>query len=331
MKNSIKTISLTALTVALIGCGATQPAMPTLAPVNIATIDGYNAAQSNISNSKLLVAPGQKSDIPAHLQGNFANVIKEIITESGSEVIDRNLANRFIEEIQLKENLSENYNEYEGPVEARFAIIPTITSVSYGSEYEASYSRKGKSYPAECDYKGSVKGNVQIRELPSMKQLLSLNVHSQEVASQENPRSRSCNDKGLINGVINKAISSLLVKGHEEYTTFSKYVGSQGVITGARSHDGKLFFETNLGRLNGAKEAAQVAIYQEIDGELVLIAEGEMLESRNVLQKKSYIEVDQALASTIKRGMTVMLSGKCSGLICSMNSKMKEYSKALSK
>lgn len=331
MKTSIRNLTLSALTLTVIGCGTTEVSMPTLAPVSIPAISGFNSSASDINNSKLLVAAGSKSDVPAHFQTSFSDAIKEIVMESGSEVIDRNMANRFIKEIQLKESLSEDYQAYEGPVEARFAIIPTITNYSYSSEYEKSHSSKGNSYPAECDYKGSATGTVQIRELPSMKQLFSVNVSSKEYSSQENPRSRSCDDNGMIVGVINKAIKSLLVKGHEDYTSLSKYVGSQGVITGARSHGGDMYFETNLGRLHGAKEEAQVAVYQHIDGELVLIAEGEMMESRNVLQRKAYFEVDKELAPTLKRGMIVMLSGKCAGIICSMNSKMKSLSKSLNK
>lgn len=328
MKKSIKTIALVATSFIVVGCGSTPPPMPTLPSVNIASIANYKGDKFDIKNSKIIVAPGVKFSIPEHIQTQFASEIITIITESGSEVIDRKMASRFIDEIQLKENLSENYQAYEGPVEAKFAVIPTITDISYGGEYEKSYTTKNKKgetvrHDDECDYSAKAKANVQIRELPSMKQIMSFNVEGRSSSSKENPPSRSCKESSMHNAVIAGAISNLLEKGDDDYITLSKYVGSQGVITGAKSFGGDLYFETNLGRLHGAKEEAQVAIYQNIDGELVLIAEGEMMDAKNVLRKKSYIEVDSDLAPMLKKGMIVMLSGKCVGYMCSINRTIK--------
>jgi hypothetical protein len=328
MNKSIKTMALVATSVLAVSCGSTQPPMPTLPSVNIGSIDGYEGNGSDIKNSKIIVAPGVKSNISADMQTRFASEITTIIVDSGSEVIDRKMASRFIDEIQLKENLSENYRAYEGPVEAKFAVIPTVTDISYGGEYKkarSSEDKKGKKYyhAAKCDYSAKTKANVQIRELPSMKQIMSFNVESSSSSSKENPPSSSCKEASMYNGVIAGAISELLEKGDDDYVTLSKYVGSQGVITGAKSFGGDLYFETNLGRLHGAKEEAQVAIYQSIDGELVLIAEGEMMDAKNVLRKKSYIEVDSDMAPMLKKGMIVMLSGKCVGYMCSMKSAIK--------
>jgi len=328
MKKSINTIALVATSIMAVGCGSTQPPMPTLPSVNIASIDGYSGNEFDITSSKIIVVPGVKSDIPEYMQVRFSGEITAIIVDSGSEVIDRKMASRFIDEIQLKENLSENYQAYEGPVEAKFAVIPTITDISYSGEYKkarTSEDKKGKKYhhAAKCNYKAKAKANVQIRELPSMKQIMSFNVDSRSSSSQENPPSRSCKETSMYSGVISGAIGELLEKGDDDYVTLSKYVGSQGVITDAKSFDGNLYFETNLGRLHGAKAESQVAIYQSIDGELVLIAEGEMMDAKNVLRKKSYIEVDSDVAPILRKGMIVMLSGKCVGYMCSMKSAIK--------
>lgn len=306
--------------------------LPTYPDVNIGALPGTPSDLNSIQNSKLLVAPGTKDGVPTYIQGLFADSIRELIIDSGSEVIDRQMAQRFIDEIQLKENLAENYEAYEGPVEAKFLIIPTITQYSWGSEYEKSYTttnKKGEStrHPAECDYTGRAKANLQIRELPSMKQVFSINLASTKTGSQENPSSRSCKDQGMANGVIHGAISKLLEKGDEEYTTLSKYVGSQGMITGAKKAGDNLYFETNLGRLHGAKAEAAVAIYQQIDGELVKIASGQMVDKDNIYNKKAFITIEEENQSRIKRGMIVMLSGECTGMICKINSQIKSMAK----
>lgn len=336
MKNSIKTLTLVATSIIAVGCGSTRPPMPTLPSVNLTSVNGTSQSQSAVQSNHILVAPGVKSGVPEYVQTRFANEITTIVTDSGSEVIDRKMASRFIDEIQLKENLSENYSAYEGPVEAKFVVIPTITSLGYGGEYKAAYTsegKKGKTYrhAAECNYKGNVKATVQIRELPSMKKIVALNVSGSSTSSTENPPSRSCNDKGMYNSVVSGAIGDLLEKGDDDYVTLSKYVGSQGLITGAKSFNGDLYFETNLGRLHGAKEEAQVAIYQIIDGEMVMIGEGEMMDAKNVLSKKSYIEVDSDVAPMIKKGMIVMLSGKCAGYLCAMKSSADSLMKSINK
>lgn len=321
MKKSIQNIILGTTSILAVGCVSKLPPMPTLPSVNIPSIDGYNKSNVDLSNSKILVAPGVNSSIAEYMQTAFANEVTTIIGDIGTEVIDRELASRFIDEIQLKENLSENYQPYEGPVEAKLVVISTITGVSYGGSYKKSYTSTNKKgertyHDARCSYRANVKANVQIRELPSMKQILSMNVEDSSSTSKDNPPSRSCNESSMYNSAISGAISDLLTKGDDNYKTLSKYIGSQGVITDAKSFDGNLYFETNLGRIHGAKEKEKVAIYQNIDDELVLIAEGEMADEKNVLRKKSYIKVGRDEAQLLKKGMIIQLSGKCASLRC---------------
>lgn len=324
---SLITGVIAALTLSACGTTKAPTGLPTYPDVNIGALPGTPSDLTSIENSKFLVAPGTKDGIPSYIQGLFTDSIRELIIDSGSEVIDRQMAQRFIDEIQLKENLSENYEAYEGPVEAKFLIIPTITQYSWGSEYEKSYTSESTRYPAECDYTGRAKANLQIRELPSMKQVLSVNLANTKTGSQENPSSRSCDEQGMVNGVIKGAISKLLEKGDEEYTTISQYVGSQGMITGAKGAGGKVYFETNLGRLHGAKAEAAVAIYQRMDGELVKIASGQMVDKDNIYKKKAFITVEEENQARIKRGMIVMLSGECTGMICKINSEIRSMAK----
>ena len=320
MMNKNKLFTATALTVFLTACGSTPPpALLTYPDVNIASVPGAPENYDQASNGKILVVGGQAKNIPQFIQDRFVNDINKLVTESGSEVIDRTMASRFAKEIQLKEDLSENYQPYEGPVEAKFVVIPTITDYSYGSEYQKSYSNDGKRYPAECDYKGYASGNIQIRELPSMKQLISINVSNTATSSQENPPSSKCKEQGHINGIVGQAIDKLIGKGDDNYITLSKYVGSQGVITAAKSVDGTLYFETNLGFIHGAKANKPVAIYQQFEGELVKIASGNLVDKDNIYKGKSFITIDKKDAPRIKKGMVVMLSGECDSFICSIN------------
>ncbi|MCQ8889712.1 hypothetical protein NQT72_09320 [Pseudoalteromonas carrageenovora] len=321
-------------TLTITACVSTQPptALPTFPDVNIDSLPGTPDDLDSIQSSKLLVAQGTKVGVPEYVQALFADSIREFIVDSGSEVIDRQMAQRFMDEIQLKENLAEDYDAYEGPVEAKFLVIPTITSYSWGSEYEKSYTTKNKDgestrHPDECDYTGRAKGNIQIRSLPSMKQILSVNLSGRNSTSQESPSSRKCNEGSMVNGVIKGAIGELLEKGDDDYVTLSKYVGSQGIITGAKQAEGKIYFETNLGRIHGAKAEQAVAIYIKMGGELVKVASGELVDKDNIFNRKSFIIVEEEYQSRIKRGMIVMLSGECTNMFCSIDNKIKSITK----
>ncbi len=321
-------------TLTITACVSTQPptALPTFPDVNIDSLPGTPDDLDSIQSSKLLVAQGTKVGVPEYVQALFADSIREFIVDSGSEVIDRQMAQRFMDEIQLKENLAEDYDAYEGPVEAKFLVIPTITSYSWGSEYEKSYTTKNKDgestrHPDECDYTGRAKGNIQIRSLPSMKQILSVNLSGRNSTSQESPSSRKCNEGSMVNGVIKGAIGELLEKGDDDYVTLSKYVGSQGIVTGAKQAEGKIYFETNLGRIHGAKAEQAVAIYIKMGGELVKVASGELVDKDNIFNRKSFIIVEEEYQSRIKRGMIVMLSGECTNMFCSIDNKIKSITK----
>jgi len=321
-------------TLTITACVSTQPptALPTFPDVNIDSLPGTPDDLDSIQSSKLLVAQGTKVGVPEYVQALFADSIREFIVDSGSEVIDRQMAQRFMDEIQLKENLAEDYDAYEGPVEAKFLVIPTITSYSWGSEYEKSYTTKNKDgestrHPDECDYTGRAKGNIQIRSLPSMKQILSVNLSGRNSTSQESPSSRKCNEGSMVNGVIKGAIGELLEKGDDDYVTLSKYVGSQGIVTGAKQAEGKIYFETNLGRIHGAKAEQAVAIYLKMGGELVKVAAGELVDKDNIFNRKSFITVEEEHQSRIKRGMIVMLSGECTNMFCSIDNTIKSITK----
>lgn len=331
-KKNLLVSMVTALTIT--GCVSTQSptALPTFPDVNIDSLPGTPDDLDSIQSSKLLVAQGTKVGVPEYVQALFADSIREFVVDSGSEVIDRQMAQRFIDEIQLKENLAEDYDAYEGPVEAKFLVIPTITSYSWGSEYEKSYTTKNKKgestrHPDECDYTGRAKGNIQIRSLPSMKQILSVNLSGRKSSSQESPSSRKCNEGGMVNSVIKGAIGELLEKGDDDYVTLSKYVGSQGIVTGAKQAEGKIYFETNLGRIHGAKAEQAVAIYLKMGGELVKVAAGELVDKDNIFNRKSFITVEEEHQSRIKRGMIVMLSGECTNMFCSIDNTIKSITK----
>jgi hypothetical protein len=306
--------------------------MPTQPKVNIPTLPGYENIEFSVSDNKIIVAPGSKVNVKSKRQAAFANNIEKFVRDAGSEVVDRTQAQRFAEEIKLNESMNDDFASYEGPIAAKFVVIPTVTSDSYTSDYtrESYYTnKKGESVRVDpyCTYRAKASGTIEIRQLPSMKKVLSVSLTGTDISTQDNAR-RSCDNENMINSGLNKAISDLLVKGSDNHLTLNKYVGSQGVIIGARKVEDKIYYETNLGRLHGAQEGLAVKVYLEMDGELVPVADGEMLNADNILMKKSYVELDTK-GTEIKKGMIIKLSGACTNILCSINKEVQSAQETL--
>jgi hypothetical protein len=317
-----KLITLPAIMLFATGCVTTLPPMITKPDANIQTQVGYENVEFSVSDNKIIVAPGSKVNVKSKRQTVFANKIEQFVLDAGSEVVDRTQAQRFAEEIKLNESMNDDFATYEGPIAAKFVVIPTVTSDSYTSDYtrESYYTnKKGESVRVDpyCSYRAKASGTIEIRQLPSMKKVLSVSLTGTDISTQDNARS-SCDNENMINSGLNKAIGDLLVKGSDNHLTLNKYVGSQGVITGAKQFEDKIYYETNLGRLHGAKEGLAVKVYIEMEGELVPVADGEMLNADNILMKKSYVELDTK-GTEIKKGMIIKLSGACTNILCTIN------------
>jgi hypothetical protein len=317
-----KLITLPAIMLFATGCVTTLPPMPPQPNEPIEPVNGFENVDFSVSDNKVIVAPGSKVNVKSKRQAVFANKIEQFVRDAGSEVVDRTQAQRFAEEIKLNESMNDDFATYEGPVAAKFVVIPTVTSDSYTSDYtrESYYTnKKGESVRVDpyCTYRAKASGTIEIRQLPSMKKVLSVSLTGTDISTQDNARS-SCDNENMINSGLNKAIGDLLLKGSDNHLTLNKYVGAEGVITGAKRFEDEIYYETNLGRLHGAKEGLAVKVYVEMDGELVAVTEGEMLNADNIFMKKSYVELKTKKGIEIKKGMIIKLSGACTDIFCSM-------------
>jgi hypothetical protein len=329
-----KLITLSTIFLLATGC-KTLPPMPTQQMQNIPTLEGFENIDFSVTDNKIIVAPGTNVNVPSELQAAFGDKIESLVRDAGSEVVDRTLAGKFADEIKLNESMNENFESYNGPIEAKFVVIPKVTSHSFTSEYTRASSyvnKKGETVRVDpyCSYRGKASGTVEIRQLPSMAKVLSVSLTGSDYSTQDNPSSSRCKEQNMISGAIYSSIDDLLVKGTDHHLTINKYVGSQGVIIGARKVEDKIYYETNLGRMHGAKEGLAVKVYIEIDGELVPVANGEMLNSDNVLMKKSYVKLDSN-GTEIKKGMIIKLSGECTDVFCSAGTMLDQVKKTTEK
>lgn len=330
-KSLLKITVLASLIATISGCAKPLPSLKLVPEIRLAALPNIQENQSSGHPLKIFLKPGHNKDESAYLQKQFAKEMNQIITTAGSEVIDRGLAARLAKEIEFKQLNSDNFAPYLGPEVADYVVIATVTDSSWSSKYherDSHTSKKGNTtvYPEKCEYDAKIKGTVEIRMLPSLKRIVSVNVKGSGSTKVENPRSRKCNEQSPVISALNEAIGSTFRPGDDNFMTLTKFIGAQGYITGAKIFDGQVYLETSLGRHLGATQDAMVKVYQMMDEELIEVAEGQILSNKNVLQSTSYIKVDQDVLPMIKRGMIVKLSGECNGWIKCVNASLKNMS-----
>ena len=305
----------------LTACGSVPP----LLPAQKVQLSG-NGDDLKTSNMKIFLIEGENRNISSALQFNFRDIVADTVNASGSEVLDRELAQKIFGEIDFSSMNSEGSDEYTGPESANFLMISTLKrSTAYGNYVSRSSwtDKKGKTHvtPAYCKYSGNVSGKVEIRKLPSMKRVNIVDI-SGSASFQDVNGNRSCNKRGMISGITDSALQQTLRKGNEQYKMITQHVGANAYVTGARKHDGKIYLETNLGRMLGAKKKIKVNIYQLIEGEIVEVATANFLDNNNIYAERAFLKIDQDDFPRIKRGMIVKLSGDGGGFFEDMKDKV---------
>jgi len=309
------------LTVMAIACGGVKESMLTMPKYSIPGKGGV----LETTNMKIFLQSGENRNISKSLQANFRSSVEDVVTASGSEVVDRARAGKLIAELNLSSlDDDSGFGSYNGPDIADYVIISTLKKSTVASSFHKSTSwtdKKGKTHtnPAYCSYSAKVGGTIDIRELPSLKRVNIINVDGSGSSQDHSYINRRCNRQGMMLGVTEEALQKTFVKGSSDFQLLTKYVAAKAHIVGARKFDGKVYLETNLGRTLGAEKGAQVNIYQTIEGELVKVTDAVFLGDNNIFSKRGFLKVDQDKLSRIRKGMVVQLSGDCSGIFCGVN------------
>ena len=114
----------------------------------------FNADDSNIDLAK-----------NAKAGYSIATTLEKHLSEAGTEIVDRNIAKKLQNEIQLAE--VKGKSTYQGPSIADYAITGNVSAANIGSKfYERSQwtDKKGKVYvtPAKCKYTAQVLSLIHI-------------------------------------------------------------------------------------------------------------------------------------------------------------------------
>jgi len=311
MKNVPRLIVVAILFVTIAACGS----IPPLIPFPKYQLEGDKGAKDlKPSNMKIFLVEGENRNVARDLQYTFRDIVVDAVNASGSEVLDRDLAKSIFKEIDFSSMNSEGSNLYNGPESADFVMFSTLKRSTAFGNYVATTSwqdKDGKTHynPAYCGYSGQVSGKIEIRKLPSMKRINIIDISGSASFKDLNSH-RSCNKKGMLAGVTDSALQNAMKKGGHTYNMITQQIGANAYVIGARKHEEKIYIETNLGRMLGAKKKKKVIIYQLIEGEMVEIATAKFLDENNIYAERAFLEIDQDDFPRIKLGMIVKLSGK---------------------
>lgn len=228
------------------------------------------------------------------------------VSDGGSEIIDRNLANKLQEEVSLAE--AKGVGSYSGPAVADFAIKAVLGSINYGNKFVQASTicdKKGRcnTYPAHCEHSAGMAGTVRVYEIPSLRLVTSINVNGSAYVSTET----YCNSSPA-EGLMLKSIENGI---HSARTEVQNLFAPKGYVVEKRVNGDKSIFKVMFGTSQGAKSQNSVKIFSlrknenQLTGkttvEEIPIATGTI--SDQVTSEHSWVVVDSAdVAKQIRLG-----------------------------
>ncbi|VAW65183.1 hypothetical protein MNBD_GAMMA11-175 [hydrothermal vent metagenome] len=260
----------------------------------------------------------------ANLGVVIRNKVESLVADAGAETVDRKLAMKLQEEIQLAE-VKGNRN-YKGPEIADFSITGKVVTTEFTQSYSAASSwvdDKGKRHvtPAKCTYRAAIEATLKVHALPSLNLLDTISITDSESRTQDLSghsyrhyyTSQTCPKytQAQLSSLIGAAGADAVV---ESKVQIKSNFSPRGYITEYRVAKDRNIFKITMGKLAGVKEGMKVDVIQMFHDENALTGETNLEErkltegavSNIVGQKYSWIVIDDAsMAGRIRLGDTV--------------------------
>ncbi len=293
------------------GCLTTKPDMhPKLGQVVLAKEDSFKLEKADNLDA-IVVMAGIETGKYANESKEYAKLLQKSFSDRGIVIAERELTDSVKKEIQFSSAMTDE--SYNGPKEASKAALVTIDAVTVGSNYTPRKSwtdKKGKYHTSDayCSYKLEFSGKVEIKKLPEMELVQQFSIQDDTIQTQSNPSSSSCRlTDGIVGGLLIESFNDSINYG-DQVNGLNTLLAPRHQVTGAFELNGNIFFETNIGLSNGAKDNRKVSLYKELDGQLLQIGEGEFVDTKYADQNSSFIAIDKDLHALIKVGTIVKLS-----------------------
>ncbi len=217
---------------------------------------------SRQGRAKVVVFDAEDSNLEkarrAQAATTLTRAIEEMLGANGAEVIDRSIATKLGQELQLAE--VKGVGGYDGPSLANFAVKATITLADYGSEYVPASSftdKKGKTYhtPASFSHKAVANVSLRVYEIPSLRPVKTLNGRGS--------KSRSTSDRGSHDIAANMIRAATQDALDDVRAEFLNVFSPKGYVLGKRENGKKCIFRISIGTEQGIVAGNRVVIFSE--------------------------------------------------------------------
>ncbi len=316
MKKILLTVCMSG-TVLLAGCAGNQIkdvnsySRMTLQPADIMpTKDAMSG-----DKTKVVIFNPIDSDIKlasnAKAGHSIATSLEKYIAVTGSEIVDRNIAEKLKKEIQLAE--MKGSSTYKGPNIADYAITGTVSAANVGSSFTEARTwqdKDGKWHksPAECTYTAQVSANMRIYKLPALSFSKAINLDDSVKVSEEARYSNCPFSVTSQESLVRQAASDSAKKARTE---FQNYFAPKAYVLERRTKEDVSIFKISHGKDLGFVADSEIKIYHleestnpltdEVTTEEYSVTEGTI--SNQVGQNHAWVIVeDKEKASRIKLG-----------------------------
>lgn len=180
-----------ALGMAVLLSGCVNTIDPICTPDTNVPMANADVTAKSSEDRKVIVLPVDiefKDSAQKRMQSVMRHSLEKQVIDSGTNLVDRKLANKLKSEIKLAEQ-SGRYNTKGVPI-ADYAVLTEITSAELTASFEESYTyknKKGKTkrVPSKCNFEVDVTAIVKVVSLPDMALVKRIDISGDETGSTE--------------------------------------------------------------------------------------------------------------------------------------------------
>ncbi|WP_217541379.1 hypothetical protein [Vibrio metschnikovii] len=242
------------------------------------------------------------------VQSVIRNSLESQIVETGTELVDRKLANKLKGEIKLAEQ-SGRYNTKGVPI-ADYAVLTEVTNLDFSKSFSEARSYKNKKgetvhVPAKCSYKMEVAGIVKVVSLPDMTLVKRIDIKGDEYASTETRNSSCPINDAAYQGLASKAA----VEAVEHSAELKSLLAARTSVLELRQCESGSMVKIGVGSDKNIQPKDEIAfskIMKSEDGELETFGVGKGTIVNNpehgIKAKFSWVTIDEETALKIRKG-----------------------------
>ena len=253
----------------LSGCSATIDSIEEYTPVPLERSD-FMPTKEEIKSGKTKVVLTRIDDKHFKLaqranlgQSLYIELERELSASGTVEILDRQIAEKFEDEIRLSE-LSEvsQTDEIELSV-AKYAISGSLSNAQFTSRFVQTQrwvDKEGRTLiiPAHYNYQAYVSGILKIYSIPSMKVLKTIEFSDYTRRSEDSSYYGDSYYPADVSGMLNRAGRSAI---HSTRHEFKNFLAPKGYVMEQRTDGSTSIVRVSIGSLDGLKTGEKVQIF----------------------------------------------------------------------